>query len=254
MPGNFKQVFEQARRFVMENFYWILPLAIAVIVVGLAVGVLFLWLSSHGKFMFLHCVALDKAEVSEPWNKFAREGNSLFLFRLVLALIGMALILPLVGVAVVMVIQMIQRGQPDVPGILVMVGLGLTLIAVGLLFFVIRKLTVDFVVPIMYLRGRKCLEGWKEFLGLLSANLGNFVLYLLFQIVLAMAIGTLVLVAFLATCCIACCLMMIPYIGTVLLLPVLVFTRSYSLHYLAQYGPEYDVFGMGEGRSSATVS
>ena len=29
--------------------------------------------------MFLHCVALDKAEVGEPWNKFGREANSLFL-------------------------------------------------------------------------------------------------------------------------------------------------------------------------------
>jgi hypothetical protein len=36
--------------------------------------------------------------------------------------------------------------------------------------------------------------------------------------------------------------MIIPYLGTVLLLPILVFKRAYSLHYLAQYGPQYDVF------------
>jgi hypothetical protein len=35
---------------------------------------------------------------------------------------------------------------------------------------------------------------------------------------------------------------MIPYLGTVLMLPILVFERSYSLYYLAQYGPEWDVF------------
>ena len=44
------------------------------------------------------------------------------------------------------------------------------------------------------------------------------------------------------TCCTAGCLMAIPFIGTVLLLPILIFKRSYSLFYLAQYGPEYDVF------------
>ena len=46
----------------------------------------------------------------------------------------------------------------------------------------------------------------------------------------------------LCTCCIAGCFLAIPYIGTVLLLPVLVFTRAYSLHFLAQFGPDYDVF------------
>ena len=29
--------------------------------------------------MFLHCVALDKAEVAEPWHKLPNEANSLFL-------------------------------------------------------------------------------------------------------------------------------------------------------------------------------
>ena len=57
-----------------------------------------------------------------------------------------------------------------------------------------------------------------------------------------MAIGVLVLVAIVVTCCIAGCLMALPYLGTVVLLPVLVFKRSYSLYYLAQFGPAYDVF------------
>jgi hypothetical protein len=57
-----------------------------------------------------------------------------------------------------------------------------------------------------------------------------------------MLVIMIVLAAFVVTCCIACCLVIIPYIGTVLLLPLLAFTRSYSLYYLAQYGPHYDVF------------
>jgi hypothetical protein len=57
-----------------------------------------------------------------------------------------------------------------------------------------------------------------------------------------MAIGIIVLLAILATCCIAGCLLLLPFLGTVLLLPVLVFKRAYPLYYLAQYGPQYDVF------------
>ena len=67
-------------------------------------------------------------------------------------------------------------------------------------------------------------------------------LYLLFQIVLTMAMGALIVMAVLLTCCIAGCLMLLPYLGTVLLLPVLVFKRAYSLYFFAQFGPEYDVF------------
>jgi hypothetical protein len=52
----------------------------------------------------------------------------------------------------------------------------------------------------------------------------------------------LVMLAILVTCCCACCLMALPFLGTVLLLPVLVFKQAYSLYFLAQFGPEYDVF------------
>ena len=54
----------------------------------------------------------------------------------------------------------------------------------------------------------------------------------------------LVLTLVVVTCCIAGCLMMIPYIGTVLLLPILVFSRAYSLHFLAQFGPRFDAFAV----------
>ena len=101
---------------------------------------------------------------------------------------------------------------------------------------------MDFVVPVMYLRGGTCLAAWREFAALLAAHPGTFILYLLFQIVLGIAIGAIVLMAVLITCCILGCVMALPFIGTVVLLPVLVFKRAYSLYYLAQFGPNYDVF------------
>jgi hypothetical protein len=35
---------------------------------------------------------------------------------------------------------------------------------------------------------------------------------------------------------------MIPYVGTVLLLPVVVYVRCFTLDCLSQFGPEYDVW------------
>jgi len=117
----------------------------------------------------------------------------------------------------------------------------------------VAKFTEDFVVPIQYVRGCGCWTAWKEFGALVTANPGRFILYLLFSLVLSLAIGAIVLFVMIVTCCIACCLLMIPYLGTVLLLPVLVFQRSFSLYYLAQYGPDYDVFAVTEA-PPATIS
>ena len=239
---DFRHALEEARDYLLNNLDWIVPLAAFLIVVVLGLGLLFLWLNSRGKFMFLHCVALNRAEVTEPWNKFASEANSLFWFRLVLALAGMILTLPLLGIIAVMILKMIYQGEPDLAGILTAIGLGLALFLVAIVFAIIRKFTVDFVVPIMRLRQSKCLAAWKEFSGLLAARFWQFVLYLLFQIVLGMAIGILIVMAVLVTCCCAGCLMLLPYLGTVLVLPVLVFKRAYPLYFLAQFGPEYDVF------------
>jgi hypothetical protein len=187
-------------------------------------------------------VALNKAEVVVPWNQFAGEAASLFWFRLVLSLIGSVVILPLVVVIAVLVIGMVKAGAANTVGIVSSAGALLLIMALGLVLFVIRKLTVDFVVPIMFLHRKKCLEGWRVLRGLFPGNVGHFILYFLFQIVLAMVIGTLVVMVVLVTCCIAGCLMALPYLGTVLLLPVLVFSRAYSLYYFAQFGREFDVF------------
>ncbi|HXR04370.1 MAG TPA: hypothetical protein VN836_06640 [Verrucomicrobiae bacterium] len=233
---------EQAWGYVLNHLYWIVPVASLLILLCLALGLLILWLNCRGKFMFLHCVALNQAEVVEPWNKFGREGNSLFWFRVVLGLIGAVLTLPLLATIAVLILRMIFRGEPDVGGIVMAAGLALVFFVLAIVFAILRKFTVDFVVPIMFLRGGKCWAAWKEFYGLLSAHPGQFALYILFQIVLSMAIGVLVLLAILVTCCVAGCLMALPYLGTVLLLPVLIFKRAYPLYYLAQYGPEYDVF------------
>jgi hypothetical protein len=240
--GSLRQGLEEATQFVMSNLGWIIPLVVAGVLVGLILWVAFTWLSSRGQFMFLHCVALDRAEVREPWARFAQPANSLCWFRLVVGLLGTLVTLPLVVLMVVLILGMVKRGEPSAGGILGTVGLGLVLIVAALVLGIIQKLLLDFVVPIMFLRGARCVAAWREFLPLLRANLGRFVLYLLFQIVLGLAIGAALVALVFITCCCAGCLMAIPYLGTVLLLPVLVFSRAYALHYLAQYGPAYDVF------------
>jgi hypothetical protein len=238
----FRHFYHEAGDYVRDNLGWIIPVTVAVVLLGLGLWALILWLSSRGKFMFLHCVALDKAEIEVPSSKFANAANNLFWFRLVLGLIGMVLMLPLLVCIAITILQMVLQGEADFAGVMTAACLGLAFMLLSVVFALIHKFMVDFVAPIMFLRGESCVAAWREFYELLSANIWKFALYILFQIVLASAIGVIVLLVILLTCCIAGCLMLLPFVGTVVLLPVLVFKRAYPLYYLAQYGPQYDVF------------
>ncbi|MHC4546714.1 MAG: DUF7544 domain-containing protein [Planctomycetota bacterium] len=237
--------FHHAKEVLIENLYWIIPVAITAIVICIIIGLVITWLSSRGRFMFLHCVALNKAEVAVPWHKFKKQGNSLFLFRIVLGLISFAVIMLLIATLIVIAILMFAGGGGPHPfGIILMVLLAFCLILpIAIVFMLISKFTKDFVVPIMFLRQGTCMVAWREFWPLLTGNKGRFTIYILFQIVIALAVGIIIMAGVCITCCCLGCILAIPYIGTVLMLPVLVFHRSYSLLYLRQYGPSFDVFG-----------
>ena len=236
------QAFGEAKGFILDNLHWIIPVAVLAVAVGIILWLVITWLSSRGRFMFLHCVAENKAEVKVPWTKFRQHANSLFLFRIVLGLIGFAVtglpVLLLVG----FIIIMIASKGPVLIGVLGGVVISLIIIAFIIAFSLIGKFTMDFVVPIMFLRTTSCRAGWREFLRVLSSNKGRFFLYILFQIVIGIAIGAIIMTGMCITCCCAACILAIPYIGTVLMLPLLVFKRAYSLLYLGQFGPELDVF------------
>src|SRR5438046_8540925 len=42
--------------------------------------------------------------------------------------------------------------------------------------------------------------------------------------------------------CLTCCLASLPYVGTVIVLPIPVFFRSFSLLFLRQFGSDWDVW------------
>jgi len=237
-------VIGQIKEFVFGNLVWVVPLIISGGVLIIALAMVIVWLRSRGEFMFLHCVALNRDEVREPWHKFRQQGNSLFLFRIVLGIIG-AVSVGMLILPIILLIVLVAGKSGDSVNLMLVAGvilLTMLFVVVLICLALVRKFTMDFVVPIMFLRTAGCVDGWREFMQLLSGRKGAFALYVLFQIVIAMAVGMIVVATICLTCCCACCVMMIPYLGTVLLLPIFVFQRAYSLYYLRQFGPQFDVF------------
>src|SRR5882762_7754992 len=66
----------------------------------------------------------------------------------------------------------------------------------------------------------------------------RFFLFCLFGVVLILAV---LMIGAIVTCA-TCCLAALPYIGTVILLPVFVCLHVFALVFLRQFGPDYDVW------------
>lgn len=214
------------------------------VLLALGIGVACLWVGSRGKFIFTDCVVRNRAAIAEPWHEFRREGNSYFVFALIIGL-GMLLVFALAGMP--LWLPLVLHGAAPHNGALVF---GLILLAcvagvLALVFSILKHL----MVPIMYRRRCGAVEGVKAALALILAEPGPVILYILFLLVLWVAFA---LVACL-TSCVTCCVAALPYVGTVLLLPGYVFFLSYLLLFLRQFGPEYDVWTSPRAAGTTTT-
>lgn len=212
---------------------WVLPaIAIGGLVV-IAVVVVCLWLGARGKFIFTDCIVRNRAAIVQPWHEFKREGNSYFLFSLLLAIIILAL-LALASFPLWMPLAL--RGEvPQGMGLLLGVSLVVVIMAVILVAY---SLTSSFMIPVMYRRKCGAGEAFGASLAAITAYPGPVILYLLFLLVLYVAFA---MIACLLTC-VTCCITAIPYVGTVILLPFHVFFMSYLLLFVRQFGPDYDAW------------
>jgi hypothetical protein len=201
--------------------------------------ILFAWLRARGGFMFIDCIVRNRGAVAEPWREFRKEGNSYFLFSLVVGfcflILAALLSLPLIILAIKGRYYLyLQRDRLD----LYVISLIAAWVFLMLLLVFVWALIANFMTPVMYRRRCRAYEAFRAVTTLIAANPGEILLYCLFLIVLALAS---VIVGCLVTCA-TCCIAAIPYIGTVILLPVFVLLRSFSLLFLCQFGPEYDVW------------
>jgi hypothetical protein len=214
----------------------------SVLLIATVIGLALLWVRCRGKFMFLDNVVHNRSLISEPWSEYAKEGNSLFLWSFVFGLISVLLVLPCLALLVVGVaIPCMKAGGFDATAVPVLVGGSILILLLSLVLAYVARFLEDFIVPIMYKRRVTASEAWSAFLPVLKQNLGRFLLYGVFYLLLYLCWGAGILLVVLVTCCIALCPMILPYLWAVVLLPMLVFFRAYSLDYLARYGEEFFV-------------
>ncbi len=218
-----------------QYWSWFVALLVVVSLFVLLLIVVWSWIRARGIFIFTDCIVRDRAAIKEPWREYRREGNSYFLFCLAVMFGVLVVVATLVGMGVLCVwaIHIPKEART------------ITFIVGGvLLFFAWICLTlcfalVNYFIPVvMYIRRSRALDALREVVSLMRANASSFLLFGLFSLVLLlglMVVGTIVT-------CATCCLAALPYVGTVILLPALVWLRAFGLLFFRQFGPDYDVW------------
>ncbi len=216
----------------------IIFIAAVVIFFVFAVALVMYWLGARGQFLLLDNIVRNRGNVGWPWQHYARQANSLFGIYLLFVVISFAVIVPIMVVGIVMAIPLYHQNRWPVGGeIAGFAALGLVYLAVaillGFIFFVFR----EFGVPLMFRNGLLARPAFLEVMNLIRLHPGSVVIFVLLRIALAIAVIVVSIVA----CCF-CCIGAIPYVGTVAILPALIYVRCFSLDCLAQFGPQYDVW------------
>jgi hypothetical protein len=165
--------------------------------------VLFVWLSSRFKFVWLHALITDQVAVKEPFRTFRAQGNALFCFLLIfisLFLIVFALF-AWWGYSIVSASGILQKEAPAIffEGLKVL-ALPLTLFIAFVISSIVVGISIEhFIVTIMALDTCGFKSAWGKFAAIVKKNLREFFVYVL--VLLLLGIGTSILVMLVSLVC-----------------------------------------------------
>ncbi len=237
---DFKQIETQlTNSFSHASIALIVIISVIVFVVILALSVLIYWLGARGQFLLLDNLARNRGAITWPWQRYATEANRLFVFYLVLGLGSLLVMLPILGLGIYLTYLLYKHHRYPVGweigawGFLILVYLAFAIV-IGLGTFLFKELGV----PLMFRNGLGIRAALLETVHLVKTHLGSIVVFVVLRIALVIALMILSGIA----CCVTCCIARLPYLGTVILLPAIVYIRCFTLDCLAQFGPQYDVW------------
>jgi MFS family permease len=228
---------------------WLIVLVVLGVLAALALVLLWAWVTARGRFIFTDCVVRNRAAIAEPWREYRREGNSFFLFSLVVGF-GMMLTVMVLVLGAWVPFQMFFGDVDELTaGGVVLIVIVVLLVVLWALVALFLAVVTHFMIPVMYRRRCSARVAFLDVAKLIFQNPGPFILFVLFGIALAIGVaiaGTIVT-------CLTCCVGGFPYISTVLLLPAIVWVAAYRLLFIRQFGDEYDVWS-GIAPPAAEVS
>jgi hypothetical protein len=222
----------------LESWKPWLPIAIVIFAVLIFVLIILLtWLRARGNFIFTDCIVRNRGAIVDPWRQYRKEGNSYFLFSLAVVF-GSLTAFGALMLIVFIPLGIFGQGRSNDAMTPIFIVFFLLLFVVWICFAILFGLISYFMVPVMYIRRCGAVDAFRDVLKLVVSNVGSFILFCLFGFCLVLA---MIMIGGLATC-LTCCLAALPYVGTVILLPVFVCLRAFGLLFIRQFGGDYDVW------------
>jgi hypothetical protein len=224
-----------------DHHGWAMIILFAIFLICI-IAIVIAWLSSRGKFMFLDNVVHDRSNVIAPWNEYKHEGNSFFLFNLLLGFLIFVVLIAYIVQCFTSLQALYERSGDwkTLIGPAILAGVGFLAISFACGF--IRLLLNDFVVPIMYRNRSTTWSAIQKFFPLFLSQLFYFVVYGLFLLFLLLVIGIGIFIAGCVTCCIGFVILGIPYISAIILLPLSYTQRAFAVEFLEQFGSDFHIF------------
>jgi hypothetical protein len=224
-----------AKEWIGEHMVVIVAVSAIALVVLVTLLAVILWINSRGVFMYLDNVASGRFDVVRPWREHADKSWSYFGWSFGVSLIAFLGVLAMAGLGIWFGIMLFMSGPNPLP----ILGL-ITLVLVFIVFVVALNLFSvllhDFAAPLQMKLAIPCGQALRVAWGLVRANLGTFVVYVLLKIVFAIVSAICGLLAG----CFTCCLGFLPVVSHTLLQPLHYFERAWSLCLLRQAG--FDLF------------
>ena len=232
-----------------ESIFWLVIFgSIAFILMIIFINLLLLWLSSRFKFVFIHNLANNRSEISEPWKRFKKLGNSAFLwlfcYMLTLTLFMLIIFISACSLFYPVFIDFLQTGIIN-PGILnsFLSGMIILIFFCGMIVFSFAYYFFDqFVIVTMYRDNLTAVPAYRKFLRQLKSSPMTFLKFWILQIIANFLCSVAIVTLVLCTCCIAAVILAIPYVGSVMILPVNAFRRLQSMELMAAFGEDFSPY------------
>jgi hypothetical protein len=215
----------------------LLTVGVGIVLVMIAL----LWVGSRMRFVWLENLTAGDHAITPHWRRFGGLGDQFFVWKLVFYALILALVLPLAFFAGLFG-ALAGHGWTAPGSILGWMLLGMAVLTVGLVAAYVDYYAESFVTVIMHRRDLGVIAAWREFQRLFQAQPLPFLLVGIMKLGLRIVAGLAVALVGVLTCCIGWVVLSLPYVGTVLQLPIYVALRYFDLCWLGQFagdlGPE----------------
>lgn len=259
----------------IHQYKCFIPMIVILALIGLSLIILLLWLYSRFSFIFLNSVVKNDASIKGPFRENKNTGNSFFkwniLFLASIFSIFLLMIIILVGGI------FITKNLSFIWKISLSLLWGLIIVCVVILIIILIVIVRDLVLPIMFKHRIGIIGGWRVVLPIIKMEKLNFTKYILIK--LGLRIITAIIIGLISMAVIFSLLIQFGVLGGILyslslampitircgyyiflillgitafisiiflinllLLPVPVFFRTFSLKFLARVDEKYDLF------------